>query len=83
LTNLKRDDTSGQYRFRVPLDIIERALPDIGRFQRPEQTKPFDRPSLLIFGERSDYVHSTDHELMYQLFPNLRIASLDTGHWGK
>ncbi|RKP06196.1 mitochondrial hydrolase [Thamnocephalis sphaerospora] len=81
LTNLKRDTANGQYRFRVPLDTIERALPEIGRFRPPINTRPFLQPTLLVAGARSGYVKPGDHAVLRELFPAIQFASLDTGHW--
>jgi esterase len=38
-------------------------------------------PALFIRGQRSDYMKDDDKQIIKTVFPNSRIAGLDTGHW--
>ena len=63
--------------------------PDIAGFERDEKAllmqelvgPPFDRPTLLIKGSKSDYVSAADIEVAKKVFPNFEIQILDAGHW--
>ncbi|KAJ1654789.1 hypothetical protein IWQ61_005338 [Dispira simplex] len=81
LTNYKRNPGDSHYYFRVPLDTLLRSLPELGAFPADESANPFTKPTLFIFGSRSDYVLPGYHETIRQRFPQTTFQSLDAGHW--
>jgi len=79
LTNLEGD--SGGYRWRIPLDILRRALPDIGAFPATE-TQQYPGPALFVYGGRSDYVTEAGEAAIRAHFPNAELRCLEpAGHW--
>ncbi|KAJ1914736.1 hypothetical protein IWQ60_008697 [Tieghemiomyces parasiticus] len=83
LTNYKRTDDR-QYRFRLPLDILTQALPDLSHFDASNSPgSPFVKPTLFLAGSRSDYVPSSALPTIRRLFPRAEVKYLDAGHWGR
>lgn len=73
---------SGQGRWRINLDAIERALPELMAFPPAGGLPPFDKPVLFIAGGQSDYVAPDYASTIEQLFPKARIERLPSaGHW--
>jgi pimeloyl-ACP methyl ester carboxylesterase len=88
LTNYVKQQTSDEYRFRIPLDIIERSLEQLQDFPSvfPSSTThqtSLTPPCLLIYGAQSTYVQvETDTSLVLRMFPKTRFSSIpDAGHW--
>lgn len=74
------DRTKEGYRWKMNLDIIEQDYEEILKAIEPGRI--FDKPTLLIRGEKSGYVRKEDRHLLQQLFPRIKTASiLGAGHW--
>ncbi|CAG8779721.1 2312_t:CDS:2, partial [Acaulospora morrowiae] len=56
LTNLKKDSTTGQYKFRIPLDVLDDSLGTMSEFPFDSAHHTFHKKTLFISGLRSDYV---------------------------
>lgn len=79
LTNIARDD-NGNFRWKLNVDAIERAYPEI--VGGLESTARFDGPTLFIRGERSEYIEADDQPAILQIFPHARFATIaGAGHW--
>ncbi len=67
-------------RWRLNLDVLARALPDILDF--PEITGSFDGPTLFLAGGTSEYILPEHRAQIRTLFPAARQAKLPgVGHW--
>ncbi len=82
LQNLVTDE-AGHMRWRLNLDVLARALPDIMGW--PEELlagRRYDGPVLILTGERSDYVRPEHHAAISSYFPAARLEAVpDSGHW--
>jgi pimeloyl-ACP methyl ester carboxylesterase len=79
LQNLVRG--GGGFEWRVDLDIIRHALPDILSFP-PTPGGRFERPALFIRGLDSHGLDDQHHAAVYDRFPAARIAGIENaGHW--
>ena len=80
LQNLVHGD--GGLRWRIDLEAIADALPDLGGFPPPAPGAVYEGPTLFLRGERSDYLTARHEPRVRALFPR---ASIDTiagaGHW--
>ncbi|ORY01915.1 alpha/beta-hydrolase [Basidiobolus meristosporus CBS 931.73] len=83
LTNLRRNHSTGQYSFRVPLTILLNNLEMLKQFHPNPERENFDKPTLCIAGSRSNYVKPDQYPAVRQYFPNIKFETVDTGHWGK
>lgn len=80
LMNLDRS-TEG-YRWRVNIDGLLRAMPQLLSFPRHGAEARFDGPTLFVVGARSDYAVTRQRPIIEQLFPNARISLIENaGHW--
>lgn len=69
-----------EQRWRLNLDTLEAEMPKIMGF--PDISGQFDGPTLMLSGEKSDYVLPEHRALIKNLFPNAYFAKLkDAGHW--
>jgi pimeloyl-ACP methyl ester carboxylesterase len=86
LTNLKKNRSDGVYQFRIPFDILDRALGRMGQFDKLSPQQPYIGPTLFITGGKSPFRKQfIDHpdEIKAQ-FPNAIIENIpEAGHWGK
>lgn len=70
----------GQLAFRFNLKVFMENQNVIGE-ALPENNK-FYKPTLFLRGEKSDYITSSDEELIKFHFPNYKIETvLNAGHW--
>ena len=80
LQNLVRGD--GGLRWRIDLEAIAEALPDLTGFPPTAPEAAYRGPTLFLRGERSDYLTMHHESRIGALFP---CASIDTiagaGHW--
>ncbi|KAL9541024.1 hypothetical protein MBANPS3_009355 [Mucor bainieri] len=90
LTNLKKSRSTGVYQFRIPYDILGRALSQMGGFsfetQLISESRQYQGPTLFITGGKSPFRKQfVDHpEQIKAQFPNSVIQNIeDAGHWGK
>ncbi len=71
----------GGYRWRIPLEILSRAVPALEGF--PEFDGTYPGPALFVYGERSDYFDPKRHgSTVRAYFPRAEMVGLpDAGHW--
>lgn len=83
LTNLKKDEESGIYKFRVPYKTLGRSLGQMSSFLN-EKPEPFDKPTLFIAGGKSGYIKpQRNGPSIREQFPNSEIKVIEgAGHWG-
>jgi esterase len=69
-------------RWRIALDAIAAALPDLVGWPAPAPGQRYDGPALFLSGARSDYVQPQARPAIRALFPAARFAALKgAGHW--
>ncbi|KIK52682.1 hypothetical protein GYMLUDRAFT_251052 [Collybiopsis luxurians FD-317 M1] len=68
-------------RFRVPLDILSNAIPDIGTFPYDPGETTYKGRTLLVKGGKGRFVNDRNLPGFEGFFPNSRVEVLDTGHW--
>jgi esterase len=79
LTNVTRDD-SGAFKWKMNLDAIYKNYDQVNK--RLETNRTFEKPTLFIRGERSDYIQEEDTAIIKQLFPHSKIVTVaGAGHW--
>lgn len=70
----------GQLAFRFNLDVFNRKIEEIGT-ALPFDRK-FDKPTLFLRGDKSDYILDADFETIRHHFPNSEIKTIsNAGHW--
>ena len=80
LQNLVAGETG--MRWRIDLDAIARALPDLADFPRMPPHAVYEGPTLFLRGESSDYVGAHHEPRIRALFPAASIATVAAaGHW--
>ena len=80
LQNLVRAGSG--YRWRINLQAIRANMDAILDFPWPDNWQPFERPTLFIRGGLSTYIRGEHEAMIYQLFPNARIVTIENaGHW--
>lgn len=68
--------------WRIALDAIAAALPDLVGWPAPVPGQHYDGPALFLSGARSDYVRPEARPAIRALFPAARFAALKgAGHW--
>ena len=78
LKNLQRKPEGG-FKWKLNLAAISDNIHKIGLdLQFPGK---FEKPTLFVRGERSNYVKDEDFERIREVFPAAKIETLDTGHW--
>ena len=65
------------WRFNLP--VINSEIEIIG--QGLENIEVFEKPTLFIHGEKSNYIKESDFDTIKDIFPNTGIKTLNTGHW--
>lgn len=69
-------------RFRVPLDILGKALNNMGDFPHRDPSKfRFEKPALFVRGTKSRYVPDEVLPVIGEFFPRFRLVDIDAGHW--
>lgn len=70
----------GQLGFRFNLDVFNRKIETIGNALPFENH--FDKPTLFLRGDKSDYILDSDFETVHHHFPNAEIKTVkNAGHW--
>lgn len=70
----------GQLGFRFNLDVFNRKIETIGNALPFESH--FDKPTLFLRGDKSDYILDSDFETIHHHFPNAEIKTIkNAGHW--
>lgn len=79
LKNLTRSKNGG-YEWKMNLALLKKEVSKV-----IEETKisfPISIPTLFIRGEKSNYILEQDSDLIYDLFPNSKIETVENaGHW--
>ncbi|GJE85563.1 alpha/beta-hydrolase [Phanerochaete sordida] len=84
LTNLlpqEHDHHHHPLKFRVPLEILGRAIPTIGGFPYELGERTWEGPTLFIKGTRSKYINRHNIPIAHEFFPNMELKTLEAGHW--
>ncbi|KAM7194771.1 Alpha/Beta hydrolase fold [Naviculisporaceae sp. PSN 640] len=73
---------SNTQKFRVPLNILGKALDHMGDFPfKDPSTVRFEKPALFIRGTKSHYVPDEVIPIIGQFFPRFELVDVDAGHW--
>ena len=85
LKNLRREQ-GGAFQWRINLEAISNNLEAI--FEGMDREAIAARggisgfPALFISGGNSDYIRTTDHQIIRDIFPSAEVVSIQgTGHW--
>ncbi|EPE09681.1 abhydrolase domain-containing protein [Ophiostoma piceae UAMH 11346] len=80
---VKPDDSSSPVlKFRIPLDILARALDNMGDFPYKDPSAiRFNKPALFVRGTKSKYVADEALPIIGQFFPKFELVDIDAGHW--
>ncbi len=79
LKNLYRREGK-TFGLRINLNILTKKVEEIGKPLSKE--KSFNKPSLFLKGEKSNYIKETDTELIKNHFPLAKIGTISNGgHW--
>ena len=79
MKNLIRDD-SGRFHWKMNLEVIEKNFAQINE-ELPHDHQ-FDKPTLFIRGENSEYIQMKDLPAINQLFPHAELVTIkNAGHW--
>jgi pimeloyl-ACP methyl ester carboxylesterase len=71
-----------QPRWRINLDNIASAMPDLIAWSPPAAAKPYPGPSAFIRGANSTYVSKDGQAAIKSWFPNASLETIDhAGHW--
>ncbi|MBV9685893.1 MAG: alpha/beta fold hydrolase [Alphaproteobacteria bacterium] len=80
LQNLIIGDKSA--RWRLNLEALERDFPKIVGFPDLPDSIVFDKPTLFVAGDRSNYIRPEHEPAIRQRFPQARIIRIESaGHW--
>lgn len=78
LKNLARKESG--FRWKMNLPVITEKIENVGEEINSE--KPFEKPTLFMGGENSDYIQDKDKEDIERLFPNHHLIYIKkAGHW--
>ena len=79
LKSLGRGDNGG-FIWKVNLPVITEKIANVG--EAMDSNAHFDKPTLFMGGENSDYILETDKKDIEQLFPNSHLIYIkNAGHW--
>jgi pimeloyl-ACP methyl ester carboxylesterase len=79
MKNLIRNDFS-RFHWKMNLEVIEKNYAQIN--EELPRDHQFDKPTLFIRGENSDYIQMEDMPIIYKLFPKAKLATIkNAGHW--
>ncbi|KAJ7130992.1 alpha/beta-hydrolase, partial [Mycena filopes] len=81
LTNLIQKPNGS--RFRIPLDLLGESATDIGYFPFTPEEAQWTGKTLFIKGSKSNFLNRHNIPLAEKFFPNMRLETLDTHHWGE
>lgn len=82
LGNLYTPEGQKTKKFRVPIDILGKALSHMGDFPYKDPSKVrFERPALFVRGTKSKYVPDEVLPVVGQFFPLFEVVDVDAGHW--
>lgn len=78
LKNLQRK-AEGGFSWKINLKTITEKLSNVG--VELQYKGIFDKATLFIKGNRSNYIKDSDTNVILQYFPNAKLEGMDTGHW--
>jgi len=79
MKNITRDESNG-FRWKMNLEVIEKNYAQIN--EELPRDKQFNKPTLFIRGDNSDYIQMDDLPVISQLFPKAELVTIkDAGHW--
>ncbi|THG99885.1 hypothetical protein EW145_g7176 [Phellinidium pouzarii] len=81
LTNLDPTHEGEPIKFRVPLQTVKTALPDIGWFPYEPGEASWGGPTLFVKGSKSNYIKLKHLDVMKSFFPIMEMETLEAGHW--
>ncbi len=65
------------WKFNLP--VIDKNIEIIG--EGLNNVNEFDKPTLFIRGNKSNYILESDSDFIKNIFPNAEIKSINSGHW--
>lgn len=68
-------------KFRIPVAKIANAIDGIGEFPHTPGQEQWRGPVLFVKGAKSKYLNRRNIPVAEQFFPNMKLETLDTGHW--
>ncbi len=78
LKNLQR--TESGFKWKMNLDVIAKHIEEVGKASN--QNASFDKPTLFIRGEKSDYILDEDLNLIHSIFTDSKVDTVsNAGHW--
>jgi esterase len=81
LMNVARDET-GRFHWKFGLENIQRNYDRLNDALTLNSDRQFDKPTLVLRGEKSDYVREEDFTLIRSLFPRAEFRTVPgAGHW--
>ncbi|CAE6542776.1 unnamed protein product [Rhizoctonia solani] len=83
LHNLVAPAKGEPLKFRIPLSAIADAIDGIGEFPYTPGKETWNGATLFVKGAKSKqvYINRRTMGVMEQFFPNMKLETLDTGHW--
>ncbi len=78
LKNLQRK-AEGGFKWKLNLPAISENILKIGLALQYDGT--FDKPSLFVRGEKSNYIRDHDFDRIRKIFPAAQFETVDAGHW--
>ncbi|KAB5592139.1 Alpha/beta-hydrolase [Ceratobasidium theobromae] len=81
LHNLVAPAKGEPLKFRIPLSHIADAIDGIGDFPHTPGREVWHGPTLFVKGAKSKYINRRNMDVTKEFFPNMRLETLDTGHW--
>jgi esterase len=79
LKNVKRDQ-AGNFYWQMNLSAIEANYARLS--EQISSQRPFEKPTLFIRGERSNYIRDDDMTAIQKLFPRVKLCEIaGAGHW--
>lgn len=82
LGNLFTPEGQKAKKFRVPLDVLGKALANMGDFPYKDPGRArFEKPALFIRGTTSKYVPDEVLPAVGEFFPRFEVVDVEAGHW--
>lgn len=82
LGNLFTPEGQKAKKFRVPLDVLGKALANMGDFPYKDPGKArFEKPALFVRGTKSKYVPDEVLPAVGEFFPRFEVVDVEAGHW--
>ncbi|KAG5919671.1 hypothetical protein E4U53_003968, partial [Claviceps sorghi] len=82
LGNLYKPASESTRQFRIPLDILEKSLHNLGDFPfKQPQNRRFEKPALFVRGTKSHYIADDVIPAIGEFFPRFRLVDINASHW--